>query len=177
MSGSNPIPSRWRGNPCISVTTCSSKQLQRQRIGLLRHHIFWRLLAVNTLLCERVPTKNLHCGSVFDFQMGHILILQKFCCKLNFVSTAWGILSINATIHLQEIMSSKSFSSCMLLMAWHRETNFLTSSPRTKGRIELDPIVVSKSFDLNTEMFFLFAFLYDLGAMFLGASPSTQPDR
>ena len=74
-------------------------------------------------------------------------------------------------------MSSKSFSSCMLLMAWHRETNFLTSSPRTKGRIELDPIVVSKSFDLNTEMSFLFAFLYDLGAMFLGASPSIQPDR
>jgi hypothetical protein len=74
-------------------------------------------------------------------------------------------------------MSSKSFSSCMLLMACHRETNFLTSSPRTKGRIEPDPIVVSKSFDLNTEMSFLFAFLYDLGAMFLGASPSIQPDR
>lgn len=48
---------------------------------------------------------------------------------------------------------------------------------RTKGRIELDPIVVSKSFDLNTEMSFLFAFLYDLGAMFLDASPSTQPGR
>jgi hypothetical protein len=47
-------------------------------IRLQGHPLFCKLSAVKILLCNKVQAKKRHFGSVFAFQMGLDLILQKF---------------------------------------------------------------------------------------------------
>lgn len=59
-------------------------------------------------------------------------------------------------------------------MACQRETNSVTSSPWSMGEHNRIQLLFLRA--LYTVMFFLVAFLYKLGAMFLGAWPSIQLD-
>jgi hypothetical protein len=67
-----------KGQSLQRCAAVSDDKLQREQLGLQGHPHFCRLYVVKILLCNNVQAKKRHFGSVFAFQMGLILILQKF---------------------------------------------------------------------------------------------------
>jgi hypothetical protein len=72
------------------------------------------------------------------------------------------------------MVPSSSLRPCTLLIACQSITNSLTSYSREKGAQNCIQKLFLRA--LKTEIFFLLAFLYSLGAIFFGACPSIQLD-
>jgi hypothetical protein len=156
-----------KGQSLHKWTIVSKVELQIQQEGLKGHPLFWRFSAVNTLLCKRGQAKKRHFDSVFAFQMEQIFIVQKIV--ENWMLYALLALYCPSAVHLQEMVSSKLLSSCMLLIACQRVTKSFISSSRMHGRYNWIQLLVLRAW--KTEMFFFLAFLNRFGAIILGVWP------
>jgi hypothetical protein len=67
-----------KGQSLQRCVTVSKDRIQREQLRLQGHPLFCKLSAVKILLCNKVQAKKRHFGSVFAFQIGLNLILQKF---------------------------------------------------------------------------------------------------
>lgn len=146
---------------CVRVSGSVPHNLHIGSFGQLR---LIKLSALGFFLCSSVQVKNLHFGSAFAFQIGKILNLLNV--PWNWMQYALLAVYSSSAIHRHPILSSLSSAcSCVCLMASHSTAYSWISYVVLKGVMWEIHRLSCKAF--QTIRFFLFAFLYKVGAMCL----------